>query len=135
MELSLGFEGDSHEGAYPAVERVWMNEGHRSDNYPAERIDLLRAVLVNNGVDHDDPDVFAHWCRLLRLGGRPDGQPHVWGLDRDEEKTDVVRRHVVADENRWALIVIGANHAVCSDIWMCGKLANEGHVCLSHGLW
>jgi hypothetical protein len=135
MAEALGFEGDAHEQFFPDTPAIWMNEGRRVRDYAADRLNLLRSVLIDQRIALDDPGVFQHWCRILREVGQPDGVPDPWGLDRDGEKTDVVRRHVVADHDRWALVIIGANHTVCGPNWMCGKLAAEDHTCLTHGVW
>lgn len=128
IELSLGYEGDSHLSKYPNLSVLWLDQGREIDQDDVDRFadDRLAryAELVGNNVDHaNERQLLVTMSRLA--DERFPGEGGVGKRDR------VFADRIVnqAQGNVWAFAVVGKRHAANVDGSMRRLVEQRGHVC------
>jgi len=128
LALSLGYEADSHLMSYPNVNLLWLDQGREADqadivHYADDRLPLYARFIGNraNIVNEDE--------LLCTMSEAADEQAAgVRGVgERGQRFAD--RIHERAQNNNWAIIIVGKRHAADENVSMRRRLEQHGHMC------
>ncbi len=110
LELSLGYEADSHLDVFPDVEMLWLDEGRDYDDiadYAEQRLHIYKRFLGGSSLQKDCGNVLA----LLGDAAERGSQGSTNGDERDQKFASLILQRLVDDGDKWAIAVVGANHA------------------------
>jgi hypothetical protein len=117
LKLSLGYDGDTHLETYAGVETLWLDEGRPFrkrvlEDYAHNRLKLYKAYLGEWPTDADDSEIL---LRISRGANNDVEAPPASGTPRDESFADRIAQKARKDDDGWAIVIVGKNHAAdCS---------------------
>jgi hypothetical protein len=128
---ALAFEGDTHLEVFTDAHTVWLDEGRVvSDptiitHYARERIKLYQSYLSNVS-SYDESTLID----MSREAWRRCASANRGATLRDEKFAAVITRHLKADSDSWAVVVVGADHASEEPGYLVSRLKNAGVFCI-----
>ena len=139
LTLSLAYEGDAHVEVHPYVETVWLDQGRAIGTQPGDYqrgfvnhypLSVLGAYKGFVGAHPLGSDDFATLSRMSCAANAPQAQPP-YGL-RDAKFANIIHdassKHVPG-ANKWALVIVGNEHALDIDGSMRHILETMGYRC------
>jgi len=134
LEMSLGYEADTHIDLFPKTLTIWLDDGDdRSiENYAVGRMKLYRWFLGIKEGESPPQDVvgaIAAACRAL------DAQPPEPRRHRDIKFT-VALDHVASrlPNDAWVAVIVGGSHAINEEGSMHRQVADLGYPCTEFSL-
>jgi hypothetical protein len=128
LELSLGFEGDTHERVFPGAKTVWLDEGRpydEVDGVASGRLVTYHQFLGEDGLPHDTS---AALSRLSQEAWRS-ADPAVEGDERDHKFAHRILQETEHEPADWAIAIVGAAHASDDPGRMRRLLEEVGQTC------
>jgi hypothetical protein len=132
LELSLGYEGDSHEEIYPGMDVLWLDEGRdvpvedAITKYAEDRLTRYRAYMGEGVCGCDDTSTLGKMSKAAALEA---GSPPETGPDRDKRFADLILQKVKQSPDGWAVVIVGKDHATAIDGSMACILDGEKLIC------
>jgi hypothetical protein len=126
LELSLGYEADTHLELFPDTEVLWLDEGRDAvHGYAEARLAIYRDFL--QGIPW--PRCSSTPLRQLSAMARQRTQGTTAPSDRDIKFASLIRDRIARGEGAWAATIVGANHASPVPGSMRSLLEEEGCLC------
>jgi hypothetical protein len=127
LALSLGYEGDTHERAFPHAKVIWLDQGRPSDveNLAPARLVTYHQFLGEQGLPHN---ASAALSRLSQQAWESANAP-TEGNDRDRKFASLVLQEIEDAGGDWAIVIVGATHASDRPGRMRRLLEEAGHTC------
>lgn len=133
LVLSLAYEGDTHREVFPDTEILWLDDHRRLTDEHREDIPRYAEMRLNIynwhlgfGSPPGDDEILARISDGVK--GEADQQGE-GGTERDEQWVLMITERIGNDENGWAVIIVGRNHAMDADGSMRRLLEEAGHRC------
>ena len=127
----LAFEGDTHLEVFTDAQTVWLDEGRVvSDptiitHYARDRMKVYQSYLSNVS-SYDESTLID----MSREAWRRCPSANRGATLRDERFAAVITRHVKADSDSWAIVVVGADHASEEPGYLISRLNSAGILCI-----
>jgi len=117
LTLSLAYEGDAHLQVYPEVEILWLDEGRKLNDrlwteYARLRLRMYRNFFWEGLPKIDDESILLELSRRASLDIEP---PPENGEERDVIFANLISAKATDDHNKWAIAIVGRNHALEND--------------------
>jgi hypothetical protein len=130
LELSLGYEADTHVELFPDVEVLWLDEGRQTDpsrvqGYAKGRLEMYRSFLQGSW----SPPGSLTLLRTLSHAARRRAEPDFVPGDRDSTFARLILDRIARGGATWAVAIVGANHASRARGSMRSLLEEEGCFC------
>jgi hypothetical protein len=109
LELSLGYEGDTHERVFPDARIIWIDQGrmYNVEGFAEGRLIMYHQFLGEQGLLEDTAAALAILSqRALEAAGPP-----TEGNERDARFARLIIQAIADGSGDWAIVVVGANHA------------------------
>lgn len=127
LELSLGYEGDTHEVVFPGAKVIWLDEGRPFDTtgFAWDRLIMYTDFLGERGLPRNTP---AALSRLSQEAWRRANPPSE-GDDRDYKFAQLILQEIEHEAADWAIAIVGATHASDRPGYMRRLLEHAGQPC------
>ena len=131
IELSLGYEGDTHNRILTKAETLWLDQGRPVPNrsivseYAKDRMKIYERYIS------ESPDDFGHktLLHMSRKAWARSSPNEAEGSERDIKFSEVILSRLNKSKSNWAIVVIGASHARSSRGFMAKHLEEAGLSC------
>lgn len=127
LELSLGYEADTHTKSFPNVKVLWLDEGRQVNNintYAEDRLRLYKSYL-SKLLPTDTSSALDKLSRAVRNGATPPKE----GTVRDHKFACLILKEVAKNGGEWAIAIVGYSHASDNQGTMYSLLEAEGLLC------
>lgn len=131
IEDSLGYEGDLHEGVFPCIETVWLDQGRAVGDptilsqYARDRLNIYKSFVPGEQKVLSNASLLTMSATALERGS----MPLPGGSDRDAKFARVILDRVQSEGRDWAIVIVGSNHASEVEGSMVSRLKGEGIRC------
>ena len=131
IELSLGFEGDTHNCVFEKTETLWLDQDRPVSNrstvseYAKDRMKIYKRY-ISGGPDDFGHKTFLHMIREAWARASPNKAK---GSDRDIKFFKVILRRLNQSKSNWAIADVSASHARSNHGFMANLLEKEGLSC------
>ena len=127
LELSLGYDGDTHERVFPGAKVVWLDQGRMYDvgGFAYERLIMYHQFLGEDGSPQDTSAAL----RRLSQQARQRANAPTEGNARDRKFADVILEEIQRGGGDWAIVIVGATHASHHPGRMSRLLKETGQLC------
>ncbi len=127
LELSLGYEGDTHERVFPDAKIIWLDQGraYSVEGFAEERLIMYHQFL---GRQELPPEASAALTRLSQEAWRR-ADPPVEGNGRDQKFAELILQEITCHAADWGIAIVGAIHASDCPGRMRYLLEQAGQTC------
>jgi len=131
IQDSLGYEGDLHEGVFPGIKTVWLDQGRTVEDptilsqYARDRLNIYKSFVPR------EQKVLSN-ATLLAMSGTAwerGSTPRPGGSDRDAKFARVIIDRLQSESRGWAIVIVGSNHASEVEGSMVSRLKGEEIEC------
>ncbi|MCK4823228.1 hypothetical protein KA005_46155 [bacterium] len=128
---AVAYEGDTHMDVFPDIHTIWLDQGRTIrdqtiiTDYAEDRINVY-VNLIGNGIHDFDEETLYLMSRKAweRSEFSNDGN-----IDRLCKFSSIIINKYVFNSNKWAIVIVGANHARKHQGTMISDLENHGFHC------
>lgn len=131
IEESVAYEGDLHETVFPGVDTVWLDQGRTvSDptiisDYALDRLNIYKSFIPEGQAELGDESLLHMSISAWDRGASP--QPGRW--ERDIKFAQLIVDRSLPEVSRWAIVIVGINHATEVEGHMARLLRDQGIEC------
>ena len=127
LELSLGYEADTHPEVFPNSQVLWLDQGRQANvqRYAQQRLDMYRSFLKADDLPTNTTAALA----MFSEGARKIAEQLTEGEPRDATFASLINEKVAQGKGRWAIAIVGASHAAAHKGSMRKLLEEQGHGC------
>lgn len=128
LEISLGYEADTHDEFFPNVEVLWLDQGRNDDvsSYAKSRLNVYRSFLDDEPPPTNTAEALE---KLSQEAWRRAEQWHGSRTERDDKFTSLILDRISKDGGDWAIVIVGAAHAKYLEKSMRMLLDEQGYSC------
>ena len=131
IEDSFGYEGDLHEGVFPNIETVWLDQGRRVEyptiwsQYARDRLDIYKSFVSAEEKSLSNASLLTMSATAWERSSTC--QPG--SSDRDAKFAHVILDWLQSESRGWAIVIVGSSHASEVEGSMVSRLKGEGIGC------
>ena len=130
LELSLGYEADTHIKIFPDVELLWLDKGRWINpdsikKYAKKRLTVLKSCLQNDILPKDSLKALEKISKSIRQREKP----FSFGNGRDKKYARLIIKRIEKCRSDWAIVIVGEYHASEDRQSMRSILENQGLTC------
>lgn len=130
IELSLGYEGDTHLEIFPDVDILWLNQGRENNVSSFANLRLQTYQMFIGDTDPLGMDV-SEVISILSQRAKANSPPNKnFNRGRNKKWHTLIRNRIEGKKDNWAIIVVGLSYTQSWDGNLRYLLENDGHDCL-----
>ncbi|HEY60536.1 MAG TPA: hypothetical protein G4N92_07640 [Anaerolineae bacterium] len=125
---AVAYEGDTHMEVFPDIPTIWLDQGITIDDqtiitdYAKDRINVYVNLIGDKICNFDEETLHFMSRRAWERSEFSNNRK----TDRDDKFSSIIINKYVLNPNKWAIVIVGANHAKKHQGTMISELENHG---------
>ena len=127
LELSLGYEADTHSEVFPSSPVLWLDQGRQANvqTYAQQRLNVYRSFLETDNLPLNTETALA----MFSEEARKRAQNLTESTPRDATFASLINEKAIQSQGRWAIVIVGTSHASANPGSMRKLLEDQGYSC------